>query len=113
MPKDFSDDELLQSLALRIEPTETQAAPSRLKSRIYSALVRRQAENGPLLSLTETKSAGHGLCVFEECLRIAPTGESAKRLNPCRICHARILAEQMENPPIYWPNCPYVTFKKI
>ena len=112
MPKDFSDDELLQRLAFRIEPAETQAAPSRLKSRIYSALVRRQAESGPLLGLAETKSAGHGLCVFEECVRIAPVGEAAKRLNPCRVCHARVLAEHMENPPIYWPNCPYVNFKK-
>ena len=112
MPRNLSDDQFLERLATCTTPAETANAPSRLKSRIYSALVQRQAGSGPLQSLNSTKAAGHGLCVFEELVRIAPVGESAKQLNPCRVCHARILAELLEDPPIYWPNCPYVAFKK-
>jgi hypothetical protein len=112
MPRSLSDDQFLERLAARSTPTETANAPSRLKSKIYSVLVRRQSETGPLQSLTTTKAAGHALCVFEELVRIAPIGEPAKQLNPCRVCHARMLAELMEDPPIYWPNCPYVGFKK-
>jgi hypothetical protein len=33
-------------------------------------------------------------------------------MNPCRVCHARLLAEQFESPPIYWPHCPYVSFRR-
>lgn len=113
MPRNLSDDQFLERLAALTSPSESGNAPSRLKSQIYSALVQQQAESGPLQSLTQTKAAGHGLCVFEELVRIAPVGEPAKQLNPCRICHARILAEYFEDPPIYWPNCPYVSFKKI
>ncbi|MFZ0733230.1 MAG: hypothetical protein WAM79_12955 [Candidatus Sulfotelmatobacter sp.] len=112
MPRNLSDDQFLERLAARSTAAKTRNAPSRLKSKIYSALVQRQAETGPLQSLTATKAAGHGLCVFEELVRIAPVGESAKQLNPCRVCHARILAELVEDAPIYWPNCPYVAFKK-
>ncbi|MGH9499348.1 MAG: hypothetical protein ACRD3L_09425 [Terriglobales bacterium] len=112
MSSNFSDDEFLKRIALQAEPAETTPAPSRLKSRIYSALVRRQADSGPLLGLEQTRAAGHGLCVFEELVRIAPVGEAAKCFNPCRVCHARALAELLEHPPIYWPNCPYVGFKQ-
>ncbi len=110
MPKKMTDDQFLEYVAQQSEP-ESQA-PSRLKSRIYSALIRRQAESGPLQSLPDCKAAGHALCVFEELVRIAPVGEAARRMNPCAVCHARVLAETFENPPIYWPNCPYVSFKK-
>ena len=112
MPRNLSDEQFLQRLAVRTDPAERASAPSRLKSRIYSALVQHQEETGPLQSLCDTKASGYGLCVFEELVRIAPVGEAAKRLNPCRVCHARVLAEHLENPPIYWPNCPYVGFKK-
>ncbi len=86
-------------------------ASARLKSKIYSALVNRQREEGPLLSLPEVKASGRSLCVFEELVQIAPVGMPAKQRNICRICHARILAENMENPPIYRPGCPYVQFQ--
>lgn len=112
MPRNLSDKEFLERLAACTEPAETGRAPSRLKSRIYSMLVQRQAETGPLQSLSKTKTAGHGLCVFEELVCIAPVGEAVRQLNPCRVCHARILAERFEDPPVFWPNCPYVSFKK-
>lgn len=112
MPKNLSDDELLQQIAVQVEPAEATAAPSRLKSKIYSALLRRQSETGPLQALRDTRAAGHHLCSFEELVRIAPIGETVKSLNLCRVCHARLLAEHFERPPIYWPNCPYVEFKK-
>ena len=87
-------------------------APTRLKARTYSTLTQRQAASGPLLSLTETKAAGRGLCVFEQAACLVPIGEKAKSLNFCRVCHARWLAEKLENAPIYWENCPYVQFQK-
>ena len=87
-------------------------ASSRLKSRIYSNLVEAQAASGPLRSVTETRAEGRKLCVFEELVHIAPVGETAKRRNPCRVCHARLLGEHVENAPIYWPHCPYVLFQK-
>ena len=87
-------------------------APTSLKARVYSALLRRQAEDGRLESLTKSHARGHELCVFEQLVRISPVGETAKSLNICRVCHARVLAEHMNNPPIYWPGCPYVEFKK-
>lgn len=111
MAKDLWDDKFFARLATTPEPQET-PAPSRLKARIYSALILRQAEKGRLLNLESTKAAGRQLCVFEELVRIAPLGETAKSLNYCRVCHARILAERLDHPPIYWPGCPYVSFKK-
>ena len=82
-------------------------ASSRLKSRIYSKLVETQAASGPLRSLTETRK----LCVFEELVQISPVSENLKRRNPCRVCHARLLGEDVENAPIYWAHCPYVLFQ--
>jgi hypothetical protein len=87
-------------------------APARLKSRVYTAMVRAQQETGPLASVSETKLAGRKLCVFEELVQIAPAGHKAKSRFHCTVCHARVLAEAMENPPIWWPGCPYVMFRR-
>jgi len=87
------------------------AAPSKLKSQIYSAVMLCQAASGPLASLTQTRASGHGLCFFEELVCIAPAGERMKSLNICRVCHARVLAEHLEKAPNYWPDCPYVKFQ--
>ena len=38
--------------------------------------------------------------------------ERITSMNPCWVCHARLLAEQFESPPIYWPHCPYVEFRR-
>ena len=86
-------------------------APARLKSQLYSALVVEQAASGPLRSLPATKAAGRPLCVFENVLRVVPD-ERMTSMNPCRVCHARLLAERFESPPIYWPHCPYVDFQR-
>jgi hypothetical protein len=99
---------LLQEVAS--EPSEARA-PSRLKSRIYSVLMREQTARGPLLALAESQAAGRGLCVFEALVSATPTGEAVKRLNICEMCHARVLAEHAERAPIFWHNCPYVGFK--
>jgi len=86
-------------------------APSRLKSRIYSELIRRQQSRAPLEILPATHASGRGLCVFENLVRISPVGEKAKQFNCCSVCHARVLGERVENAPIYWGNCPYVAFQ--
>jgi len=108
----LSDEEFMQRTAGAVELIESEPVPTRLKARLYSALVKRQAQTGPLMTLTETSARGHLLCVFEHLVRIAPVGERAKSLNICRVCHARVLAEHVENAPIYWSGCPYVEFKK-
>jgi hypothetical protein len=105
------DERFMKTLA-NAESIESERAPSSLKAKVYSALLRRQAESGPLASLTESARCGHELCIFEQIVRISPVGESVKSLNICRACHAQMLAEHMDNPPIYWPGCPYVGFKK-
>ena len=86
-------------------------APSRLKSRIYSALMERQAQDGPLLGLAENKAHGQQLCVFEELVQISPVGDSWKRKNYCRVCHARLMGENIEGAPLYWRGCPYAQFQ--
>ena len=95
------------------EPEDAnERAPSSLKARLYTALVREQQATGPLASLDATVSAGRGVCVFEKLVQIAPIGDEAKTPFFCGVCHARILGEHIENPPIFWSNCPYVAFKK-
>ena len=108
----MNDDQFFTSLAATTDALQGtgERAPSRLKSRIYSALVAEQAASGPLLSLPATEAAGRPLCVFEHLLQIVPAGKGITSMNPCRVCHARVLAEHFEAPPIYWPHCPYVTF---
>ena len=92
-------------------PEASERAPSRLKSRLYSALVVEQSASGPLRSLPATEASGRPLCVFENLLRVVPD-ERITSLNPCRVCHARLLAERFESPPIYWSHCPYVAFQR-
>jgi hypothetical protein len=103
------DDDVFEAIAEASPPPLD--APSTLKSRIYSQLVLLQAEQGPLMSLSECRRAGGELCVFEHLVAIAPLGEAVKSFNPCRVCHARILGERIENAPIWWPGCPYVRFQ--
>jgi hypothetical protein len=108
----FPDDDL-GLLVEKIGPMEGRLrAPARLKARIYSVLTRRQESSGPLLSLTETRQAGHGLCVFESFWEKLPLDDAAKRFNCCSVCHARVVGEHMERAPIYWHACPYVAFGK-
>ncbi len=111
MNNEARETELFERLADSTDRWEINpAAPARLKARIYSTLVRRQQESGPLRSLTETKAEGRNLCVFEQAWTLAPIGKGMKCLNLCRVCHARLLAEKMEKAPIYWSGCPYVDF---
>jgi hypothetical protein len=87
-------------------------APASLKARLYTALVHKQQTEGALASLDESVSSGRGICVFEKLVQIAPIGERAKSPFFCNTCHARVLAEHFEHPPIFWPNCPYSVFKE-
>lgn len=90
----------------------SERAPSSLKARLYSRLIRKQQETGPLASLEQTVSVGHDICVFEKLVQIAPVNEKAKSPFFCEVCHARILAEHFDHAPIYWRGCPYVKFKE-
>jgi hypothetical protein len=105
------EDERQFSRLLGEQQDETRRAPSSLKARLYSALIREQQSNGPLASLDSTVAAGYGVCVFEKLVQIAPVGGNAKSHFFCQVCHARVLAEAFDSAPIYWPHCPYVAFK--
>jgi hypothetical protein len=85
-------------------------APASLKSKVYSTVVTRMADFGSLLDLKETKEAGGQLCVFEKAVTVLPMGPDIRSMNPCRICHARVLGERMKHAPIFWPGCPYSEF---
>ena len=109
----MNEERFFTTLAERTDaaPGAAERAPSRLKARLYSALVVEQATSGPLRSLPATKAAGRPLCVFEHMLCVIPN-ERVAAINPCRVCHARLLAERFESPPIHWPHCPYVDFQR-
>ncbi len=107
-----SPDKLWLEFAASTDASPEQDAPARLKSKIFSRLNLEQAKEGPLASFSESKAAGRALCVFEEIVEHAPTGDAIKRLNICRVCHARVLAEQLDKAPIWWAGCPYAQFQK-
>lgn len=108
-------DDILERLLADADTADApsdRTAPSRLKSRIYSALMRQHATSGPLLALSATRAAGRGLCVFESLTSACSMTERVEQLNLCRVCHARIAAEHIEGAPIFWHGCPYVDFQK-
>lgn len=105
----MATDHLLTRLAALDDDATPVPAPARLKARLYSALVNRQAEAGMLRPLAACRDAGRSLCVFEHALAAVPS-EQLGSTNPCRICHARVLGERLEWAPIYWPGCPYSRF---
>lgn len=105
------DDLWFERLAEATDDLPEERAPATLKSRIYSALVAQMAGSGGLLDLAETKKAGGHLCVFESIVvALLPAGSEIRSMNPCRVCHARVLGERMDRAPIFWPGCPYSDF---
>jgi hypothetical protein len=107
----MNEREIEELMRLAQEAPEEGAASSRLRSRIYSALMLAEAAEGPLRSLGESESCGGELCIFEKLVEISPVDETLQSYNYCRICHGRVMGEQIENPPLYWPGCPYAQFK--
>ena len=103
------DTEYLPQRAALDEETRPEPAPARLKAKIYSLLVARQSQSGPLRSLSGCKADGASLCVFEHALALLPS-EKAGASNPCRVCHARVMGERLVWAPIFWPGCPYSRF---
>lgn len=109
---DHEHDDVFHRLADKVEAEEPlEQAPSSLKARLYSALIHAQQEEGPLEPLPETAAAGSKLCVFEQLVAAVPLGERAQQAFYCQVCHARVIAEHFDNPPIYWPHCPYAALK--
>jgi hypothetical protein len=106
----MSDDRWFERLAEATAEAVPERAPARLKSRTYSAVIAQMVASEALLELTETRKAGGRLCVFETALTVLPLGSDVRSMNPCRICHARILGERLEHAPIFWPGCPYSDF---
>ncbi len=109
---DQPHDNLFDRLADKVEAEEPiQPAPSSLKARLYSALIHAQQEEGPLQPLPETSASGRKLCVFEQLVAAVPLGDRVQQAFYCQVCHARVIAEHFDNPPIYWPHCPYADLK--
>lgn len=110
----MSEDQAFVRLAERTDAAEYPAerAPARLKSRLYSVLMQQQAATGALRSVSVVRAEGRPLCVFERSLELLPIGEHIKTMNPCRVCHARVLGERFEAAPIFWSHCPYVEFRR-
>jgi hypothetical protein len=106
----MSDDLWFERLADAVGGESEERAPARLKSKIFSALVARLTEEGPLLDLSQCRDAGGHLCVFEHMLTVLPRQSAIASMNPCRVCHARVLGERMDRAPIFWPGCPYSDF---
>ncbi len=104
------EDAFFERLADAVRPGPP--APSRLKSLIYSKLMRLAEVAGPLRSLTATASAGRSLCVFEKVVQILPLGAKLDSVNYCRFCHGRVLGERIEGAPIPWNGCPYAEFQR-
>jgi hypothetical protein len=86
-------------------------APTRLKSRVYSALMRASAASGPLRALSACEQAGRDLCVWEKLARAA-SKDTLEEFNYCRVCHGRVLGERIERAPLAWHGCPYANFQK-
>lgn len=104
------DDDFFEWLAGAERP-ELRAS-SRLKSRVYSALLREAARERRMESLTQTRVHGGCLCVFETVVQILPLGNEIDKLNYCRFCHGRVLAEALEGAPLFWAGCPYADFQR-
>ena len=106
------DDSFFERLVGELETAEPSPAPSRLKAKLLTALLRKQEESGRLRVLGETRARGYGLCIFEDLWERVTAGEAAHALNCCQLCHARVLAEHLEHAPLYWGRCPYAAFSK-
>ena len=104
------EDVWFEMLAETAPLIEESAASSCFKSRMYSRLIEAQEQVGPLAPLDETSKAGVKLCVFERIMTVAPS-EALQTFQYCKICHARVLGERVENAHIFWPHCPYSEFQ--
>lgn len=107
----MTDDLWFDTLAAVDAALPDERAPATLTSRTYSAVVARMADSGPLLDLRTTRQNGGHLCVFEHTVAALPV-DAVRSLNPCRICHARLLGERVSRAPIFWPGCPYAEFHR-
>jgi hypothetical protein len=108
----MTEDIWFEQLAEMTRTSLEERAPASLTSKVYSSVVMKMAQSGSLLDLKDIKDAGGHLCVFEHAIARLPIGGGARSMNPCRVCHARVLGERMENAPIFWPGCPYSDFHK-
>ena len=108
MYDDFDYGEV-QAILQAADAEEPSHISSRLRSRIFSRLIQLEQEQGPLRVLSESRAAGEKLCVFEAAVAALP-GNDLQARNPCAVCHARIVAERVEQAPIFWPGCPYARF---
>jgi hypothetical protein len=95
----MTDDNWFERLGDASTDPPAERSPATLKSKVYSALIQRMAETGALQDLRLTKAVA-----------ALPVGTDIRAMNPCRICHARVLGERLAHAPIFWAGCPYSEF---
>ena len=95
----MADEVWFQQLAATTRFAGEDRAPAHLKSKVYSSMVTNMAQSGPLLDLRDVKDGGGHLCVFEHALAMLPVEAGVGSMNPCRICHARVLGERLGMRP--------------
>lgn len=103
---------LAEATASEPSASEPGKVSSRLKSRIFSAIMSAETAQGPLASLSSCGEHGRELCLWERLIQISPAPEAIKSLNHCYFCHARLMAEHFEGAPLPWRGCPYAAFQK-
>ena len=84
--KKLSEDELFERMAEGLDSLaedDQSHAPADLKSRIYSSMIFRQDQEGPLRILSGTKAEGRGLCLLEDAVRAYSIG-AATSMTPKR-----------------------------
>ena len=66
MSKPMADDLFFENLSAATEPARGEPAktPSRLKAKVYSALLSQQTASGPLLSVSASKATGRPVLPF-------------------------------------------------
>ena len=108
--QDLTAGQLLTELASAPVENPPQAS-TRLKSKLYTALLQEAEQTAPLRSIDKSKQAGYGLCWWEKAMHEIPS-ETVGRFNHCRVCHARFVGELVEDAPLPWDHCPYAAFQK-
>jgi hypothetical protein len=106
----LSTEQFLRELAAA-PAQETPKASTRLKSKLYTALLQEAESTAPLRSIAASRQAGYGLCWWEKTMHAIPS-EQVGKFNHCRVCHARFVGELVEDAPLPWEHCPYAKFQK-
>jgi hypothetical protein len=92
----MSDNLWFERLAELTGDVTPERVPARLTSKTYSALWPEWPNRGRCSISQQRKKPAHGCASSSTPLTVLPLGYDVRSMNPCRVCHARVLAERME-----------------